>query len=763
MLELAPSLKGKRSMKFDKPSAVANIVYYLREADLPRATNRALINSLFNGDTPWTETEADSNGVNTNVNFLDPARIAHGARNTLNNAVLKPGNFFKISVPDAPAHKASTWGRELTKLINRPMKKSKAYRETLRATFAQTVLHGAGPALFDSSDKWCPDPIGIEELLIPARVRASFDNLEYFAVYREYTPSKLFKKTHGKYVDKGWNKKMVNTILKKYKDDFGTPSNGDITQFPEKVEEAIGKDLAFFENEAVPQIKMWEFYFKDDESVEEKWYKRIILDSEEESEMAGDFLYKSDRVVGNSVDEILHVLFADGANVAPFKYHSVRGIGWLLYAVCHLQNRLMCKVTDSAFEQLMWYFRVSNPEDRERLKMIDLHTMGILPEGLDFVKAQDRYTPNPTFISQALAMNNQKMAESSSQFKAEIDNGTSKEMTAQEVMARMQSANALVGSTLNFTASQMEFQFREICRRFCNKKSSDKDVKEFQKQAKKAGIPEEYIDSDKWEIEPEMVLGAGNKTLEIAQAKELLGIRPLLDPEAQREVDHMFVEAVTDNPKLAERFVPTQKHISPTIQQAQLAAGALLLGLPVSVAQGLNRIDYIEAQLVSLGSVIERIVKTGNMTDIKEVYGLKNLATHISQNIGILAQDRAETQRVKKYGDALGEFVNLIKGFEQRLMEQQPQQGNGEAQARIQEKLILAETNARIKEASSQQKLKQKDEAFIADQARKNASLQNELMRDSQKTAVDVEAKDIETAAEIRRQNELSRTQKTTE
>lgn len=749
-------------MKFDKVSAVANIVHYLKEADLPRAQNRALINSLFNGDQPWSAREAEENNVNVNVNFLDAPRIAHEARNTLNNAILKPGNFFKVTLTEGPVHKVSAWSKKITKLINKPLKKSKPYRETLKAMFAQAVLHGVGPCVFPTTGGWCPEAIGVEDLLIPSRVRASFDNLEYFAVFRQYTPSRLFRKTHGKYVDKGWNKKKVDLVLKEYREKHVGPTSNDYSRFPEKLEEDLKANLAFMENESVPTIDMWEFYYQDEESETETWKKKIILNSGTEDEMADDFIYES-KDIAHSVEELIHVLFADGANVAPFRYHSIRGLGWLLYSVCHLQNRLMCKVTDSAFEQLMWYFYVSNPEERERTNKIDLHHWGIFPEGTQFVKAQDRYQPNPTFINQALAMNRQNMAESSAQFRQDIDNGTNRQMTAQEAMARMQSAQTLVSSTIGYAASQMVFQFREIARRFCDKKSSDSDVKEFLKKAKEEGIPEKYLDVDMWEIEPEVVLGDGNKALEIAQAKELLAIRPLLDPEAQREVDHMYVEAATGNPQLAQRLVPPLKEISDTVTQAQLSAGALLQGMPVAVRRGINRSEYVESLLVSLSMVLDRISKTTNMADAKEIYGLKNLVSHISQNISLLAQDKAEAEKVKNYGDALNQFVNLIKGLEQRFMEQEMSQQNGnlsEGDAKIQERLLLAQTNAKIKEDNNQQKLRQKDEAFLADQARKNAALQNDLKRGLDEATLDVEVADIKTAAEIRRTNELAKTQR---
>jgi hypothetical protein len=73
-------------MNFSTPSLVEQVVWEMREADWPRADNRALIDRLFNGFPPWTTEEAESAQINTNVNFLDGPKLAADARRSYYNA-----------------------------------------------------------------------------------------------------------------------------------------------------------------------------------------------------------------------------------------------------------------------------------------------------------------------------------------------------------------------------------------------------------------------------------------------------------------------------------------------------------------------------------------------------------------------------------------------------------------------------------------------------------------------------------------------------
>jgi len=135
--------------RFSTPSKVESVVWDMRNADLPRSSNRARIDELFNGNPPYTTAEANRNRITNNVNYLEATQIAHNARRQYSNAFLKPGNFFTVRLDSGPVHKRTEWGEIITEQINHHMKRGPAalhYRETLRNVFAQVVIHAIGLA-----------------------------------------------------------------------------------------------------------------------------------------------------------------------------------------------------------------------------------------------------------------------------------------------------------------------------------------------------------------------------------------------------------------------------------------------------------------------------------------------------------------------------------------------------------------------------------------------------------------------------------------
>ncbi len=78
-------------MKFNDASLVESLTWQMKLADYPRAQNRARINSLLNGDPPYTPQEVQANNIEVNVNFLEGTRLAMDARSQGNTALMKPG------------------------------------------------------------------------------------------------------------------------------------------------------------------------------------------------------------------------------------------------------------------------------------------------------------------------------------------------------------------------------------------------------------------------------------------------------------------------------------------------------------------------------------------------------------------------------------------------------------------------------------------------------------------------------------------------
>jgi hypothetical protein len=233
------------------------------------------------------------------------------------------------------------------------LKRSPRYLETLRSTFAQVVLHGKGPSLWEDKWDWCPKSYGVEDVLLPSKTLVSLENLDHFAVFCQYTPGTLYRKVNGEQVDPGWNTKLVRQILASMKDKNFEQNDGyNEALSPEKLQERYKANAGYYDSDAVPTIDCWKLYSRDESKMRKvagisAWF--WILASKRPAGKSSDlnkkeFLYESKQSYGEELCNLAHFQFADGANVAPFRYHSVRSIGFLLYAVCHLQNRLRCRL-----------------------------------------------------------------------------------------------------------------------------------------------------------------------------------------------------------------------------------------------------------------------------------------------------------------------------------------------------------------------------------------------------------------------------------
>lgn len=742
--------------QFSDPFKVSNVIYGMKLSEQPRSINRARINSLFNGNPPYTEQEARENRVGVNVNFLEAPRIAQDARRTYYNAFIRPGNYFSVTLDAGPPEKRLEWGHIITRNINRVMKDSLPYINLLQCSFAQMVLHGIGPVFWPKRQKWLPEFLGIDEILVPSRTRQSLDNLSYFAIHRRYTIGELWDMTHGEAVDKGWNMALVNKLMDRLTKQVGQPGYMPNPQFYEyeRFEEDIKANAGWWASDMAPTITVWDFYYCDEYESEDGgygWKRKMILDSDCESttQYAPEFLFDpKDRVYASDISHLLHVNYADGCTVAPFLYHSTRSLGFMQYAICHLQNRLRCKHADATFESTIQLFRNHSDGTGERLERIDLTNFGLLPDGVEFVPATDRFRMDFELVNSALSMNRQLMSENSSAFTRDINDGTQKELTATETMARVNEASAMVGSMLNMAYTYHKFQCQEIARRFCLQAQSpnpDRDIMRFQKRCLMEGLPPQAFNSEAWIVQVERVVGNGNKTLELAQTQELISLGQMgrLDPEADRFATHLRVEALTDDPATAEHMVPLgQQQTSEAMEVASLAWASLIDSKPVMVARGMNEIDYVETLLHDLNIEIDHIEKAQEVPEPKRIAGIANVIQHIMQHVAIIAQNDAMGQKVKQYGDQLKAASNYVRKYAQQAQEKAQSSGgpqmDPELMGKIQSMIVEAKAKSDISRDLASQKLAQKDAAFVRDQARRDA-----------KTRAEISTKDLTTSADI--------------
>lgn len=752
-------------MNFQDAGKIATVIDTLRNAERRRSPNRAILDGYFNGDPPLTAEEAKTLGILINYNEKKGAQLLHVARNQYENAFGRNTNFFKVGIPSAPAELRSSWESTITRLINKPQKDCSSYYYTRDEVWGGVVLHGVGARTWWDKDDWEPEFTAIQDMLIPTDTDLSMKNLRFMAVRRNMKPGSLFKKAilPGELADKGWQKDKVLKILDEFKDLNTNPEGATWTDQPEKMTELFKQNGSYFDSDKAPTIHLWDFIWQEEENKDPKkngWYRAIILDKDCTASLSEgsktEFVYNSSEPFAQKLGEFIHFQFGDGNNVPPFKYHSIRSLAWLIYDLLWILNRLGCQFTQHVFEQMMLLFRVADPSDRDRVQKLVLQGLvGLLPEGLSMVPAGERYQVNTTLVQGLQANLKQSIGEASSQYTQNVDNGTSKERTAYEVQAVLSQASALMASMLGRAYRQEHYACCEIARRFARKNSTNFDVKKFRAAAVEEGVDEKYIDYERWVIEVEQVMGGGNRMLEIAEAKELMGSYTLFDPAAQQEIKHDYVLAVTNNPKKAERLAPLEAapHVSDATHDAELSFATLMLGVDMEPQEGVNHQETIEALLRLMAGVIGRINATPEkMGTPQDLVGLQSVERYTLKHIGLLAQDERFKPLVKQYGDILSKLMNEVRAFGQRQQEaaaQQGQQGDPEVMAKIQADMLELKAKLAAKEAADRQKLEHNQMKFEQQQAHATARTASDINLATNRAISDAHAQGIRAGADL--------------
>jgi hypothetical protein len=743
-------------MKFDDASVVDSICYQMRLADYPRGMNRAKINNLFNGFPPFNEVEAEQNNINVNVNFLEGVNLAHDARAQFYNAFLKPSLYFTATTDFGDPNKVDNYGKIVTTAVNKIMKRNRVYFETFRSKFASLVLHGIGAAAWKDKESWCPDAIGIEDIGVPSNTLLTMQNIPFFYVYRSWTVGELKKMTKNRKaaIAQGWNMDLVDSLVEQVDKDATALMGSNLPEVwsPEKLQERVKGDGAHYAGDQVPTINCFDFYFYDADATTAGWRRRMVMDSWAQPTMAGGqvrmlrdkdkelakgkFLFNAgERDYADSIEQLISFQFADLSAVAPFKYHSVRSLGFLTYSICNIQNRLRCRFTEAQFEALMNYYRVRSSDEAERALKVDLINRGFIDETINFVPQNERWQVNWQLIELGIR-ENRNLIESNTSGATNTppsQQSASERKTRIQVMNEMTQSTALVQSAFNQAYQYQESEYLEILRRFFVENSSDPDVRKFRAIVLAKGVPPEVLNIENWEVQPTRVMGSGNQTVEIAIAQQLLEMRNLYDPEVQRDILRDVTFAYTGDGDKALRYVPENPmKVSDSIHDAQLSMGVLMQGLPVAVKTGMNHKEYALVLLKELEALIQKYEQQGGMAPADKIEGFQMVAQSVAEHLQILGQDPEEKQFVNAASQQLGKLMNLVKAFAQRLQQamqkQQQQQG---PDPKVQSALILAKTKAEIAKDTHAQKTAQKQIAWELEQKRRDAELKHNAKREN--------------------------------
>lgn len=746
---------------FSTPEDVLKIVETLENAGRLRSQDRATINAQFNGNAPYTPKEVEEHQIQFNVNKLGGYKVALDANQQVNGALMNKARYFNARCVSGPVEKRDEWSEAFTDAIHVPMKRGKSGKKHLYLMMnrnASLVMTGIGALVWMTPDKWLPRFTSLDDLLIPTDATLDLDDeLGHFGVNAYLTPYQLHELTSGDNVPDGWDMELVNQILTSIPK--ATAFTPEILNRPEEWESLWKQHSGFMNSDAVPKVKITYFFYQVTKTG--KWHRKILFRKTEginvpASDMTKFLFDGRSTPFADNIEEILHVQFGTGNVIAPLKFHSTRGLGTLLYALVEADNRLYCQFMQALFENMMTVLRVTGPATQDRQKMLQLHPYAVLEDGVSYVRPDERTKIEPRLVEMGMAQNRQLISESSSGYVQDVDTGTKREQTLGEAQIKLQSANKIVSGMLSNIYWQEVFYYEEVKRRFLADNPTDPDIKKFQAACRKAQIPDEYMRPECWVIDVEQVFGMGDQTLAVQEVTALMAIVQQLDPTAQMIVRRKYIATITRNPDLAALLVPnTKPESSQGRQMAEDVFATLMLGIPVSLREGIEQQDYVIAMAEMMAAKIAAIqAGPGAMGTPEDIIGLRTVAQDIEKHLQVLAQNEQMKDLVNGMTKQLGKMMNDVKAFAQRQQAaaeakaKESQQDPAEM-AKIQTMQMQAQVKIETQMALAEQKLKQDAEKHAQEMRQAAEKHMQDIGSEATRTATEIAGIKAKTTAEI--------------
>jgi len=368
------------------------------------------------------------------------------------------------------------------------------------------------------------------------------------------------------------------------------------------------------------------------------------------------------------------------------------------------------------------------------------------------VPANERWQPNAQFIQLGRQDLEGTIAESAKSWTQNLNTTQNRtEKTKFQVMAEVQAANALVSAAMQQFHAYQDHEYREIVRRLMNPDSKDAMARTFRANCLRGGVPESMLKPECWNVESVKVVGGGNQTLQLLKLEEQLKLMPALDPQPRRQLLRDAFEVFTESPSKAMERVPDAPEVSDSITFAEQSWGTLMRGVMVTPRSGLNADEVAAKTIILIHGTVEQIKKKGGVGTPQDLLGLNTACVFSQKFIDTLKPDPEKKAIVKQLQDALTKEENELRAMAQRqqLMAKKAQaQGNGNGgldpkdKAKIAATLLTAQTKSKLAQQSHAQRTMQRDIQF-----------RQQLEHEQMQHRADMAGKDLETAANIQRDN----------
>ena len=707
--------KGKpvKSRLKDVKSAIA-IFENLRRADEGSSANRARVDAMFDGESPYSSARLAASGQNlkTNLNFGESQRLLDIALSAYVDLYSSLEKLVEVKGTEGEASEIGPMEEIVAEEITHLLRSWPEFHSNYLRLCNTFIKHGVSVSYFDTPDDWRFRVGSFADILIPRQTPSSEDLIDVAIGRRQYHLHELFAfiKNEAAATKVGWDVEEVKRVIMKNVNTEGR--GGSRTADWESIQQELkNNDIhAGYQN---PTVSVLHFWVREmDGSIS---HYTCVEDKPKE------FLYK--KVSRYEKPEQAYVLFTYGVG-SNGTYHSIRGLGHRIFNHIQTSNRLRCQMIDGAMLASAVMIQPESQRSLDELGFTYYGAYAVLSPGVNII---EKAVPNlGTAVRPALEDIGNQLALNTDTVSTYGPQQSSPYRNQMQVVADMDVSTRLSGASLNLFYASWTRLLREVVRRVVTSSKNDASLKEFYRRCAKRGVQESFIKTlDISKSKAVRSIGNGSYANRLVALRELQGISGSFDEVGRRNLTRDIVSTRVGH-DLADRYTPQQEEARPTIDNkiAFFENQELMGGSPVPVVSNELHGAHLNIHLPELNQLIEQL-NAGAADPVQALPALQAFYQHISETVQMIAADPAQEGLVGQANQVLQyaeEMINNTSKQVQKLqrdaaiaeqdasVEGQPQQGESSADSKMQEhqvKMMIAQEKAELDMKLKQAKFEQ--------------------------------------------------------
>lgn len=713
-----------------------NIYRMLRKADETAARDRARIQSMIDGEAPYDQAQLINQGLGeiANVNWGQAEQILNLATSPYID--LQEAVEVMITTPTrfGDPQMRQEWEAIIAEEFTRMLRTWPEFFPRYLYLIQQFLAHGVAIAYFDDDIDWRPQISPLGDFLIPRQTRASDEEIEVACFVRSYPPHELYTKIEDENLaaELGWNvKETKRAIVNSRQIDV---SDSTVYNWETLQREFKNNDIGVTGGAKATEIKVVHMLVKElDGTVSQYLFTHEPEDGDNQGK---EFMFQRRHRYEDSSQAFVSFCYGVGSNGY---FHSIRGLGSKIFSIVQALNRLRCRMYDGIMMSSMQMIEPENEDALEDLSVLHIGPYMVKPANVKIVSTEQ---PNlGQSVMPGMADLNSLLQQQAGQYATEAMFNATRERSAYEVRAQLESLSNINLASLVLFYSPWERLLREVLRRatrtdYYAEDPGGREVIDFKTRCIERGVPEEALALvDVKRARVARAIGNGSSAARSAVMQQIYTLSANFDPEGKRQSLRDLLRTI-GGAEVADRYVPPQEGQRPPMEAklAMLENNQLIKQEEVPVLPSeMHSIHFpIHYQEIQKGMMD---IEEGRVSLVDATPSLVKIFEHASQHAEFM-QGFPEYPQVKQAIQQAQEYISngvrAIQKLQREQMEQQqmaPQEAAPQGNADLDTKLVEARVKLQMAEELHQQKLRFNEELTRQQIALKDAETAADIAR----------------------------------